>query len=122
MASTFRPTFPRSYSDPDCHICERMAETKSITQEGDAALCLLCDRLYCEKYKGKEEGVCEINHLTYYRKHYGPRRIFRSLEHRREVLGEEKGQTSERAKEIGGEGTNEERAGEGEGGNAGAEV
>jgi len=32
------------------------------------------------------------------------------------VLGEEKGQTSERAEEIGGEGTEEERAGEGEGG------
>lgn len=37
------------------------------------------------------------------------------------MLGEGKGQTSEGAKEIGGEGTEEERAGEGEGGNAGAE-
>ncbi len=81
------------------------------------------DRLYCEKHKGKEEGVCEVNYLTYYRKHCGPRRIFRSREHRREVLGEGKGQTSEGAEEIGGEGMNEGELGrgKGEGGNAGAE-
>ena len=32
--------------------------------------CLLCDRNFCEKHKGKEEGVCEIYHETYYRKHH----------------------------------------------------
>ncbi len=38
------------------------------------------------------------------------------------MLGEEKGQTSEGAKEIGVDRTKEERGGEGEGGDAGAEV
>lgn len=69
-----------------------------------------------KKHKGKGEGVCEVDHLTYYRKHCGPRRIFRSLERRREVLGEGKGQTSEGAKEIGGEGMNEGELGRGKGG------
>lgn len=32
-------------------------------------LCLLCDRAFCVDHKGKEEGVCEINHETYYRNH-----------------------------------------------------
>jgi hypothetical protein len=32
-------------------------------------LCLLCDRTFCVDHKGKEDGVCEINHETYYRNH-----------------------------------------------------
>jgi hypothetical protein len=32
-------------------------------------ICLLCDRAFCVDHKGKEEGVCEINHETYYRNH-----------------------------------------------------
>ena len=32
-------------------------------------LCLLCDRPFCVDHKGKQEGVCEINHETYYRNH-----------------------------------------------------
>ncbi len=32
-------------------------------------LCLLCDRAFCVDHKGKQEGVCEINHETYYRNH-----------------------------------------------------
>ncbi|RMJ26579.1 hypothetical protein PHISP_02571 [Aspergillus sp. HF37] len=32
-------------------------------------LCLLCDRAFCVDHKGKEEGVCEIDHETYYRNH-----------------------------------------------------
>lgn len=31
--------------------------------------CLLCNRNFCEKHKGKEEDVCEVNHETYYRNH-----------------------------------------------------
>ena len=32
-------------------------------------LCLLCDRPFCVDHKGKQEGVCEINHVAYYRNH-----------------------------------------------------
>jgi hypothetical protein len=32
-------------------------------------LCLLCNRAFCVDHKGKEDGVCEINHETYYRNH-----------------------------------------------------
>jgi hypothetical protein len=32
-------------------------------------LCVLCNRAFCVDHKGKEEGVCEINHETYYRNH-----------------------------------------------------
>lgn len=31
--------------------------------------CVLCDRPFCVDHKGKEYGVCEINHDTYYRNH-----------------------------------------------------
>ncbi|KAL3473604.1 hypothetical protein BJX99DRAFT_233193 [Aspergillus californicus] len=32
-------------------------------------LCVLCNRSFCVDHKGKEDGVCEINHLSYYRNH-----------------------------------------------------
>ena len=32
-------------------------------------LCVLCSRAFCIDHKGKEDGVCEINHETYYRHH-----------------------------------------------------
>jgi hypothetical protein len=32
-------------------------------------LCLLCNRPFCVDHKGEKDGVCEINHETYYRKH-----------------------------------------------------
>lgn len=32
-------------------------------------LCVLCNRYYCVDHKGIEDGVCEINHATYYEKH-----------------------------------------------------
>lgn len=32
-------------------------------------ICLLCDRAFCVDHKGKEDGVCEINHRTYYHNH-----------------------------------------------------
>lgn len=32
-------------------------------------LCLLCDRPFCIDHKGSENGVCEINHETYYLNH-----------------------------------------------------
>ncbi|KAL5040863.1 hypothetical protein BDW71DRAFT_201829 [Aspergillus fruticulosus] len=32
-------------------------------------LCVLCSRPFCVDHKGKENGVSEINHETYYRNH-----------------------------------------------------
>ena len=32
-------------------------------------LCVLCNRAFCVDHKGNEDGVCEINHETYYRNH-----------------------------------------------------
>lgn len=32
-------------------------------------LCLLCNQAFCLDHRGKENGVCEINHETYYRNH-----------------------------------------------------
>ena len=52
-------------------------------QLGGSATCLLCNKKFCERHKGKEEGVCETNHVSYYRNH--PLRwgtIFSSLEAR----------------------------------------
>jgi hypothetical protein len=34
-------------------------------------LCHLCDQAFCINHKRKEEGVCEINHETYYKNHPG---------------------------------------------------
>lgn len=87
MSTTFRPTITRQPSIIDCHICTSMAETKVHDQVGDCAVCLLCDRPYCERHKGEEMDVCEINHNTYYRRHYKPGRIFPSMDNRRKALG-----------------------------------
>ncbi|KAL8917614.1 MAG: hypothetical protein Q9208_007842 [Pyrenodesmia sp. 3 TL-2023] len=87
MSTTFRPTITRQPSIIDCHVCERMAKSKVHHQVGDCAVCLLCDRPYCERHKGEEVDVCEINHSTYYRRHYKPGRIFPSMDARRGALG-----------------------------------
>jgi hypothetical protein len=36
---------------------------------GDTQPCLLCDRNYCKIHSGTEEGVCEIDHVSYYNNH-----------------------------------------------------
>ena len=70
-----------------------MDERKPTTQKGDSALCLLCNRLYCELHKGTEEDVCEINHATYNRNHQLLRgTIFPNLLATREKLGEKEEQ------------------------------
>lgn len=44
-------------------------------------LCLLCNRAFCVDHKGKHEGVCEINHETYYRNHPADQKyLYRSYE------------------------------------------
>ena len=43
--------------------------------------CVLCDRPFCVDHKGKQEGVCEINHEAYYRNHPGDQKyLYRSYE------------------------------------------
>ncbi|EKD13395.1 hypothetical protein MBM_08478 [Drepanopeziza brunnea f. sp. 'multigermtubi' MB_m1] len=44
-------------------------------------LCHLCNRAFCVEHKGEKEGVCEINHETYYRNHRGIQHsIYRTYE------------------------------------------
>lgn len=57
----------------ECFVCERMRigrpEKHGDRPAAPTQLCLLCDRNYCNDHKGNEDGVCEINHTTYYRNH-----------------------------------------------------
>jgi hypothetical protein len=56
-----------------CFVCNRMQSGNpkhaSLKTIGDVQTCLLCDRNYCKKHSGTEEGVCEINHRSYYKNH-----------------------------------------------------
>jgi len=78
----------------DCYVCIQMIEHKpQWAQDGPSKLCLLCDNLFCAKHKGKDEGVCEINHETYYRRldHrelHAPVEVFPTLEKWRERFGD----------------------------------
>ena len=59
-------------------------------QPGDAPQkCLLCNRNFCEKHKGTDEGVCEVNHGTYYQRHHRLPNVYPTLEARAEALGQE---------------------------------
>ena len=103
MANNFRPTISRAWSEPDCHVCKRMAETKRHSQEGGCAVCLLCNRPFCERHKGEEVDVCEINHFTYFRNHQhllysGTRNIFPTMKSRWEALGGEPNRSEEEDK------------------------
>lgn len=78
----------------DCYVCIQVAQRQpQLPQYGPSKLCLLCDNLFCAKHKGKDEGVCEINHETYYRRldHrelHAPVEIFPTLEKLRERFGD----------------------------------
>lgn len=53
-----------------CHVHNRMRLRKPHLKDTlPTQICLLCDRAFCVDHKGKEDGVCEINHETYYRNH-----------------------------------------------------
>lgn len=76
-----------------CHVCCRMAGDDAVELNRSHPICLLCDRGFCPRHASrddaahgkKEEGVCEINHTTYYRNHGSLRgTIWPSME-RREV-------------------------------------
>ncbi|KAL7808737.1 hypothetical protein V8C44DRAFT_335230 [Trichoderma aethiopicum] len=53
-----------------CHVHKSMRVRKPHLQDKPPVmLCLLCDRPFCDEHKGKQYGVCEVNHVTYYRNH-----------------------------------------------------
>ncbi|KAJ5121268.1 uncharacterized protein N7515_009229 [Penicillium bovifimosum] len=53
-----------------CHVHNRMRLRKPHLKDNlPTQLCLLCTRAFCVDHKGSEDGVCEIDHETYYRNH-----------------------------------------------------
>lgn len=76
-------------SAKSCRVCGQMQERRAWKQTGLSWICLLCSHPYCEAHKGKEEGVCEINHTTYYQRHDYPN-IYPSLQARERKLGKAK--------------------------------
>lgn len=80
---------------PPCRICTRMQIRKPLwAQSGPSFLCLLCSHPFCSRHCSRlpslAADICEINHETYYKRKWNkyPGKVFRSLEHRRMVLGE----------------------------------
>jgi hypothetical protein len=65
-----------------CHVHNRMRLRKPHLKDNlPTQLCLLCNRAFCVDHKGKQEGVCEINHETYYRNHPGDQKyLYRRYE------------------------------------------
>ncbi|KLU91052.1 hypothetical protein MAPG_09576 [Magnaporthiopsis poae ATCC 64411] len=57
-----------------CHVCDRMRTAKSGKHAdrrtvGPVEDCILCARQFCHEHRGKDQGVCEINHQTYWENH-----------------------------------------------------
>lgn len=77
----------------DCYICRQMSVRKpQHKQDGPSKICLLCNNRFCEKHKGGDEGVCEMNHDTYcskteHQELHAPVKIYTTLAERRERLG-----------------------------------
>jgi hypothetical protein len=71
-----------------CGICERMRRRKPHHGTiGSVQTCLLCNSEYCDLHKSTEEdGVCEINHMTYYRNHMLLKDVYPNLEARERML------------------------------------
>jgi len=70
-----------------CFVCQRMAKKRLDIKGGVATTrCLLCNRTYCDVHKGEAEGVCEINHYTYFKNHFGFQDVYESLEARERTL------------------------------------
>jgi hypothetical protein len=71
-------------------MCIRMEERyPDRSQTGPSWWCVLCARPYCKTHSGKEQNVCEINHITYYKNHYGREHIYQSLKEREKALEKE---------------------------------
>jgi len=118
MASTSRYSTllaKRSPGDPDCYVCLQIAQRKAITQYGPTTTCLLCNNPYCETHKGRADGTCNINHVTYYGKtkhqtRHAPVEIFPSMEARKRRFGGDGFQTSATEEEDEGVRTMDEKA------------
>ncbi|CEL05807.1 hypothetical protein ASPCAL06921 [Aspergillus calidoustus] len=65
-----------------CHVHDKMRLRKPhLKDTRPIQLCVLCNRSFCVDHKGKEDGVCEINHETYYRNHPAAQKyLYRSYE------------------------------------------
>lgn len=78
----------------DCYVCLQMQLRKpQLKQDGPSTTCLLCNNPFCETHKGGDEGVCEIDHVTYcgkpkHRARHAPVEIYTTLAARRERLGD----------------------------------
>ena len=80
-----------AFMAPICFICDRMrtrnpAKHGSLMTEGSVTTCLLCNRQFCESYKGELDAVCEINHVTYFRKHPTLNGVYPTLEARNKAV------------------------------------
>ncbi|KAI9237873.1 MAG: hypothetical protein BYD32DRAFT_415350 [Podila humilis] len=80
-----------------CHVCQKMILRKGTAKYFQEPLrrCLLCNKTYCASHGSPsyanptpdmEDGVCEINHHTYFRKHPSKPNVYMSIEHRTRTL------------------------------------
>lgn len=89
------------YTSINCDICKRMLSRQRTVKyfKDPERVCILCNKIYCDGHKSKiyqENDICEINHETYYRKHYQKENnIFSSLEHRTRILKKDLDEFSE---------------------------
>jgi hypothetical protein len=81
-----------SLSLQDFFVCQDMRtknpkKHRNLQPTGDIQTCLLCARPYCEAHKSQgADGVCEVNHATYYSNHRGFPNVFPSLDARNREL------------------------------------
>jgi hypothetical protein len=67
---------PRMHFKKSCHVHDRVRFRKTHLKDNlPNKTRLLCNRAFCVDHKETEEGVCEINHESYYRNHPGDQKI-----------------------------------------------
>ncbi|KAB5511551.1 hypothetical protein GE09DRAFT_686782 [Coniochaeta sp. 2T2.1] len=69
-----------------CSIAQRPDKHGALEITSSTQECLLCTRDFCEKHKGTDENVCEINHTTYYQRHRQLPNVYPTLKARAETL------------------------------------
>ncbi|KAE9374797.1 hypothetical protein N431DRAFT_533686 [Stipitochalara longipes BDJ] len=74
----------------ECHVCTRMQARTRWSQGSPSWWCVLCARPCCKEHSGKEQNVCEINHLTYFRSHPQYEHVYRYLKQKENDLEEDK--------------------------------
>ncbi|KAI8710454.1 hypothetical protein NCS52_01562400 [Fusarium sp. LHS14.1] len=77
-----------------CFVCAQMQSRRlqkhgSMRPADSKEICVLCNRGFCDKNGGKEAGVCEINHQTYYQRHSGLPNVYPNLSARAAALEQE---------------------------------